>query len=205
MSDIATMARVKQERSSWEDEYSSGKWSCLGEAAEFAHYAIVAAFVQISQRPVRLLDIGCGEGQILKHLNLDLIAQYTGVDIAQAALDRITPKRPQDRYVRSTLENFRPDAKWDVILFNEVLYYTFDPVANLKPFENALTPEGRMLISIYKKKNPFAWNNRCLRKVQRYFRDAGYSVEDSIEISKIDTRVTWQVSLVKPPRRLVQR
>ena len=201
MSDTASTARVKQERSSWEQEYSSGKWSCLGASAEFAHYAIVAAYIQILRRPISLLDIGCGEGQILKHLNLDLIAQYTGVDIAQAALDQITPKRPQDRYICSTLENFRPDAKWDVILFNEVLYYTFDPVANIKPFEAALTAEGRMLVSIYKKKNPFAWNNRCLRKVQRYFREAGYTVEDAVEISRIDTRVTWQVFQVKPPRR----
>lgn len=201
MSDTASAARVKQERSSWEQEYSSGKWSCLGASAEFAHYAIVAAYIQISRRPISLLDIGCGEGQILKHLNLDLVAQYTGVDIAQAALDQIIPKRPQDRFICSTLENFRPDAKWDVILFNEVLYYTFDPVANIKPLETALTAEGRMLVSIYKKKNPFAWNNRCLRKVQRYFREAGYAVEDAVEISRIDTRVTWQVFQVKPPRR----
>ena len=69
----------------------------LFRSAEFAHYAMVAAYIQISRRPISLLDIGCGEGQILKHLNLDLIAQYTGVDIAQAALDQITPKRPQDR------------------------------------------------------------------------------------------------------------
>jgi SAM-dependent methyltransferase len=192
------MTKIKQAKGQWEDEYERGQWMRLHGDEEFAHYTIVAGYIQKNAQPISLLDVGCGEGVVLRYLNLDLIASYTGVDLAQAALDKIVPKRSQDRYICSSLEDYSPEGKWDVILFNEVLYYTYDPVAHLERIEHSLTPGGFIVISMHKKANPLAWNNRCIRSVQRYFRRADYVVEDAVELSKIDGSAAWQVFVVRP-------
>jgi SAM-dependent methyltransferase len=193
--------KVKQERSVWENNYTNGQWECLRGKQEFAHYTVVAGYIQREKRPVSLLDIGCGEGVILHYLNLDLIKQYTGLDVAQAALDKISPRRKQDDYICSSLENYRPDRGWDVILFNEVLYYTFDPVKHLKQFETALNAGGFYVISMFRKNNPFATNNRCIRRVRRHLREASYQIEDAVQVSKLYGSASWQMWLVRPPFR----
>jgi predicted TPR repeat methyltransferase len=190
--------KTKQEKGHWEDEYENGLWNRLHGSEEFARYTLVSGYIHKSGLQVSLLDIGCGEGLILKHLNLDMIGEYTGIDIAQAALDKISPKRGQDRYICSSLENYSPDAKWDVVLFNEVLYYTSDPVAQLKKFEGSLKKNGYYVISIYRKKNPLAYNNRCIRNVRRYVKLAGYIVEDAVELVKINDSTAWQIFIVRP-------
>jgi 2-polyprenyl-3-methyl-5-hydroxy-6-metoxy-1,4-benzoquinol methylase len=190
---------VKQDKSSWEQAYQSGVWTSLLSDGERAHYSVVADFIQRRAKPGSLLDVGSGEGVILKYLNLDLIAQYTAVDLTQTALDRISPRRPQDKYICSSLEEFAPQDKWDVILFNEVLYYTHDPVAEMRRFENCLRPDGYFVISMHKKSSPLAYNNRCIRRVRAYFARAAYEIIDAVEISKLQVTARWQVFLVRPP------
>jgi trans-aconitate methyltransferase len=192
------MADAKQERVEWEAEYQRGLWSRLQGSQEYARYRLVSGFIQPDAKPIKLLDVGCGEGVILKHLDLGRIEQYTGVDLAQAALDQITPKRPQDRHVRSSVEDYMPADKWDVILFNEVLYYTSDPVSQLKRFEGSLTAGGCFVISMYRKRNPLSWNNRCIRRIQQYLGSAGYSVDHAVELVKLPQRISWVVLVARP-------
>jgi len=188
-----------QVKTSWEQAYQQGHWDCLTSDAEYAHNLVVAGFVRRHAAPFCLLDVGCGSGAILRHLELSVVTHYTGVDLAQAALDRIEPKRAQDRYICSSLEEFNPDDKWDVILFNEVLYYTCDPVAQLAKLEKCLHPDGFFVISMHKKANPFAYNNRCIRQVRDYFARADYCVLDAVEVCRMASGAKWQVFLVRPP------
>jgi 2-polyprenyl-3-methyl-5-hydroxy-6-metoxy-1,4-benzoquinol methylase len=197
--DFLTMAGIKQDKASWERAYQQGLWDILSSDAEYAHNLVVGGFVGRRAKPYSLLDVGCGSGVILRYLDPAMLTQYTGVDLTEAALARIEPKRPQDRYICSSLEEFNPDEKWDVILFNEVLYYTRDPVASLRKFEKCLHPGGSFVVSMHKKASPFAYNNRCIRRVRDYFRQARYSLMDAVEICKITSATRWQVFLVQPP------
>jgi predicted TPR repeat methyltransferase len=188
---------LQQEKNKWDAQYRTGQWTHLDDQREFARYALLAAYIQRRGKAIYLLDIGCGEGIILKYLKPELISQYDGIDIAQAALDRIQNRRSQDRYICSGIQDFSPDARWDVILFNEVLYYTDDPVEQIAKFESALTPQGYFLISMHRKSSPLAWNNRCIRAVRRYFSSASYKVDDSIELATPEC--AWQVFVARPP------
>jgi len=192
------MPKIK-DKNLWEQEYRRGKWHFLHGDVEFVRYKVLANYIHRYQRQISLFDIGCGEGVILKHLDLDLVEQYTGLDIAAAALEKISPKREQDKYICSPLEEYIPDGKWDVILFNEVLYYTCQPVAILKKFEGCLNDGGFFLVSLYKGKSPFAYHNRCIRQLGRYFRKASYVIEDAVELSKIYQPLAWQIFVVRPP------
>lgn len=189
-----------QEKIDWEQEYQKGDWNRLHGDDEFVRYQVLASYVHRMQSGISLFDVGCGEGVLLRHLNLDFVASYTGLDIAQTALDRIGPRRRCDRYICSTLEHYLPDEKWDVILFNEVLYYTADPVAQLRKFEQSLKERGVFLISIYKKNNVFAYNNRCIRSLQRFFMRQAYCIQDAVEIRNLRKPARWQVFVVQPSR-----
>jgi 2-polyprenyl-3-methyl-5-hydroxy-6-metoxy-1,4-benzoquinol methylase len=192
-------AEIKQDKASWEQAYQQGQWDRLASDGEYAHNLVVGGFIRRRPKPYSLLDVGCGSGVILRYLDLAMVTRYTGVDLAQAALDRIEIKRPQDRYVCSSLEEFHPEEKWDVILFNEVLYYTHDPVAHLRKFEPCLHPGGSFVVSMHKQSSPWAYNNRCIRQVLHYLRQARYSMIEAVEVRKILPGTRWQVFLVQPP------
>lgn len=193
------MAEMPPDKQLWERQYESGRWDYLAGDQEYFRYALIGSFLRRQQRPLRILDIGCGEGVLLRHLNSALVAGYTGLDLAQAALDQFHPKRDGHQYLCGSLEDFAPSEKWDAIVFNEVLYYTRDPVAQLRKFETSLNPGGIMIVSIYRKPNLWASNNRCARRVKKYFMEANYGIVEALEISKVRQKMTWEIYVVKPP------
>ena len=192
------MSIVKQDRAAWEQEYQEGKWENLANSPDFARYKVIAGWIHSFGPSMSLLDVGCGHGVMLQHLDLERIGQFTGLDIAQSALDAIQPKRPQDRYVCGPIEEFKPSQTWDVILFNEVLYYLHDPVAPLRQFEKCLSPKGFFVISMHKKSNPLAFNNKCLRKVRRFVHSSGYEMLDGVEICRLASKTAWELLKVRP-------
>ncbi len=193
------MSMIKQDRKSWENQYESGEWDFLSGSIEHVRYVVIADYIQRHQRPLSLLDVGCGEGLILKYINLDYIEKYTGLDFVQSALDKIQPRRKQDRYICSSLEEYSVDDKWDVILFNEVLYYTYDPVEQIKKFESALKEDGCFVISMHKKNRWRAYGDRCIRRLDKYFKRAHYTMRDSVELTRISESVSWRIYVVEPP------
>jgi 2-polyprenyl-3-methyl-5-hydroxy-6-metoxy-1,4-benzoquinol methylase len=195
------MAEIMQDNSRWDAQYQSGRWDYLAGSEEFIRYAVINSFLLRQNGPLSLLDVGCGEGLLLKNLGPQFVSKYTGLDLAQAALDKINTKRSGDQYIRTSIEDFVPAEKWDAIVFNEVLYYTADPVAQIRKFENALTHAGVMIVSIHKKPRFWAYSNRCARRVRNYFSEAGYRIMDAVEIRKVFQGRRWEIYAVKPPSR----
>jgi len=99
---------------------------------------------------------------------------------------------------RSTLEKFKPHRQWDVILFNEVLYYTINPVASLPRFESMLKPAGWFVISMHRKAKPWAANNRCIRQVRRHLHAAQYEIMDAVELRKLESGAVSELFQVRP-------
>ena len=156
-------------------------------------YAVISSILRSQNKPLSLLDVGCGEGVILKHLEPGILSKYTGLDFAQSSLDNIHPRRELDRFICSRIEDYVPDERWDAILFNEVLYYTSDPVAQIKKFERALAPGGIMVVSIFKKRKVWAYNNRCARRIKAYFSKASWMVKKAAEVNKIYEKLRWEI------------
>jgi 2-polyprenyl-3-methyl-5-hydroxy-6-metoxy-1,4-benzoquinol methylase len=194
------MSETLPDKSRWEAEYQCGRWNYLAGSEEFIRYAIITSLLLGLKVPLSLLDIGCGEGLLLKRLGPQFVSKYTGLDVAQSALEKIHPKRSGDQYFLSSVEAFVPAEKWDAIVFNEVLYYTADPVAQIRKFENALAPDGVIIVSIFKKPRIWSRNNRCARQVWNYFKREGHTILEAVEVSKIQRHMKWQIMLVKPKR-----
>ena len=119
----------------WDNALKAEKASYLGEAASIGlRDAIIGELLCQSQiTPRTILDMGCGGGSLCRSLAQFKPETYIGVDISRyateqnisAAADRTSGQGIAISFVQSSLQSYAPSdgAGFDVIAFNEVLYY----------------------------------------------------------------------------------
>ncbi len=192
------MIQIRQDPEWWDEEFRSRKWDLLKATQELPRYGVLYAYMKDLGRAISLLDVGCGEGLILNLCEREWLAKYWGLDLSQTALNNIQGVLPNDRLVCSPLESFTTEEKFDVILFNEVLYYTAEPESHLERFRNYLNRGGVFLISMHQKSGWFSYNNRCIRSVWRFIRKAGWKTIDEVLIRNIPHKASWKIVLIQP-------
>jgi SAM-dependent methyltransferase len=113
-------------------------------------------------RPLRVLSLGCGDGDLdaplLRALCDDGPVDYVGVDVNARSLDRFRarlrltlPSTPGvDRsisLIECSLEDITDPVGFDVVLLAHVLYYVSDPVALLQGIlERLVRTDGRVIV-----------------------------------------------------------
>ena len=77
--------------------------------------------------------------------------RYLGVDLSEPAINVAMSATNDERctFQQCDAAEWEPDDSYDIIIFNEVLYYFFHPVAVLQKYERALKPNGIFIISMY--------------------------------------------------------
>lgn len=167
----------------WDHEFSKGKWEYLGKSTvERARNSVISGVFALGHAPSgRILDVGCGEGVLSDYLNVDQKKLYLGIDLSSAAITIAKKKRSTLNYMQADATAFPAPLgyTYDVIVFNEMLYYT-DHSALLQKYsaKEYLSKNGIIVISVwYTNKSDFL-------KVS-IFNDAGKILEsvDSIDIS----------------------
>lgn len=138
-------------RSIWEAEYASDIWSNLAGLRELSRYSVIAGIAAAWKPDGAVLDVGCGEALLRRYLP-ESFGRYVGVDLAESALERArecysTPCT----FVRADAQDFDPGERFDVIVFNEVLYYFNEPLAVVARYARALAPQGMVIASLYQK------------------------------------------------------
>ena len=143
------MAKVAKNAAEWDRDYRAGRWTYLTAPKEQARLAVAALYVKLFGGP-RVLDIGCGSGQLFPLLERERLASYTGVDLSRAAIEASAVADAKARFVVASAEAFTPpaDARYDAILFNEVVYFLADPLAELARYAGFLAPGGVVIVSI---------------------------------------------------------
>lgn len=96
-------------------------------------------------RPLRILDIGCGDG-----LFFDRLAEFgtvEGIEPDGSLLDPGGPHRARI-HVAPLDERFAPDAPYDVVLLLDVLEHLADPVAALRQALRLLADSGTLVVTV---------------------------------------------------------
>ena len=111
--------------------------------------------------------MGCGHARLLKFLGTVPFKSYLGVDISPEAIKQARVRaHPNARFEVGNIEEW--DARgerFDVIVFNESLYYALRPVQTLQRYVDAQTEGGVLIVSIYRHKNrELLW-----RKLDKHF------------------------------------
>ena len=112
--------------------------------------AITLALIRMCAPNARtILDMGCASGALFRTPGGEAYS-YTGVDISSVAIEDGRRQSPKADLHVARLEDFQPAHSFDVIVFNEVLYYLDIDMAaaQVTRYAEHLDPGGTILVSM---------------------------------------------------------
>jgi 2-polyprenyl-3-methyl-5-hydroxy-6-metoxy-1,4-benzoquinol methylase len=171
----------------WEHQYETGHWAFLHTLGELGRFSVLVGYLHELKRNGAVLDIGCGEGLLFKRLQTTSCSQYLGLDISAAAIEKARAMGTGP-FICTDAEHFVPTDTYDVIIFNESLYYFLDPVATVVRYTSALRPDGIMIVSTFLSSRR---GRAILRALKRQF-----AVVDETSIAHAAQR--WTCSVLAP-------
>jgi 2-polyprenyl-3-methyl-5-hydroxy-6-metoxy-1,4-benzoquinol methylase len=176
-------------RSKWEEQYRSGYWSYLDSAAEIAHYMVIVGYVQQFSPNPAVLDVGCGHGRLFRLLDPYPYRSYLGIDHSGECIQQAQAlSKVNARFERADFEEFVPADRYDVIIFNESIYYAAHPTKLLRRYARALTSDGVMIVSMCQNR----WQTSIWDKLQ-----TAASIVHSTAVTS-EKNLTWRVRVLRP-------
>lgn len=147
-------------RADWESEYANGRWSYLAGLKELAHYSIIVGYCASLKPGGRVLDVGCGEGVLQTRLSPQDCRRYLGIDFAAESIRHVAERADAvTDFQVADVATFATDLKFDVIVFNEILYYFENPLSIIQRYQDFLDTSGIMIVSMIMKRNNISiWN-----------------------------------------------
>lgn len=111
--------------------------------------------IVIEQKPKKVLDIGCGSGFLIKILQEQHNAQYSGVDVYE------DKSKKQWVYKSCDITKGLPfkNNEFDLVIFGEVIEHIPDPDSVLQDINRVLKKNGKLIVST---PNLVSWANRLL-------------------------------------------
>jgi SAM-dependent methyltransferase len=182
---------VPKEQAAWDAQYAQGQWDYLTGLGEVAHYAVIIGYGTYLKPGGSVLDVGSGEGVLHTRWQLHGYSRYVGLDISEVAVKKLAD-RTDDRteFVAADAENHTPDGQYDVIVFNESLYYFNDPLAALARYTTALAPDGVIIVSMF-------LNSRRSRAILGAVRRE-HDIVDTTRTTQGST--SWECVVIRPQR-----
>jgi len=139
-------------RSVWERQFSSGYWDYLYSEDEQDHYLGICDLYNQYKPGKKILDVGCGQGVLYHYIknNVKNEVDFFGVDISHNAIMLAKARFGTQNFVQIDFDKEGIERKFDVIVFNETLYYFEQP---LKTIEQSikwnLNQGGYIIISMF--------------------------------------------------------
>ena len=132
-------------------EYRSGSWAHFFSFEELPRNLVVAGAVHHLQPNPAVLDLGCGSGRLATVFKNYPFTRYLGVDVSAegVALARKLAL-PRMEFIEGNYENWRPEGKFEAIIFNECIGYAKDPAATLEAFTPYLAADGLFFLSHFR-------------------------------------------------------
>ncbi len=119
-----------------------------GWSGAFEHADFMALLPPIAGS--RVLDLGCGAGQLSYHLALAGASEVIGIDLSERMLELATTKRahPRVTYRRQAMEDvtFPPD-RFDLIVSSLAIHYVEDYAGFMRRVADWLRPGGVLVYS----------------------------------------------------------
>lgn len=152
--------KVSQDEEMWNVQFANGSWNFMLNVEKRIELTpiINLCLEKAKSRPYALLDVGCGNGVLASVLAHEPSIEYHGLDISSKALELARKNNPNALFYQSTAEN--PPSftrQFDVMIFNEVLYYTAVSVV-LEKSRRFLAKDGIVIVAMYDSwRTKFLW------------------------------------------------
>lgn len=107
------------------------------------------ALIEPTPNP-RVVDLGCGTGELTAHLHATLGARETlGLERSSSMLERSAGHtRPGLRFAQADIAEFAPRGEWDVVFSNAALHWLPDHPALFQRLYDALAPGGQLAVQV---------------------------------------------------------
>ncbi|BAL89587.1 putative methyltransferase [Actinoplanes missouriensis 431] len=104
---------------------------------------------EVPDGPRRVLDAGCGTGNLTAAVRARQPAEIVAVDASEAMLERSRRKNAGVVHLRADLNGDLADVtgEFDVILCGNVLYALADPARTVALLKSRLSPGGRLVVT----------------------------------------------------------
>jgi len=159
----------ERKKAIWDQEFGSGDWRYLDSTRDDAVYGYLARHCAGGT----ILDLGCGSGNTANELDDSAYSQYLGVDVSEKAIlmaiarSRRNGREAKNRYVCADVERFVPDARYEVVLFRESLFYV--PVSKvlqlLERYRQYLTKDGVFIVRMCSREK----HRAIVRRIERHY------------------------------------
>ena len=144
------MGDIPVSADSWETQYLGGRWTYMKQLDELARYSVIVGYIAYLKPRGAVLDVGCGEGILFERYWPYGYSKYLGIDISEAALAKLAEQQSKNTiFIRADAEAYRPTELFDVIIFNETLYYFHEPLTVVERYSHALKQDGILMVSTY--------------------------------------------------------
>jgi 2-polyprenyl-3-methyl-5-hydroxy-6-metoxy-1,4-benzoquinol methylase len=184
----------KVTKSTWEEEFSTGKWDNLEHnPLERARHAVIGMYLNYFYPKGKFLDVGCGLGTTTDFLNSDQKSKYLGIDISETAIEAAKNHKNVNFKAIEFLK-LPVEEKFDAIIFNEVLYY-LEEESSLLHTQELLKEKGLIIVSLYHQKRMHYSDESIWRLYRKFFVPI-----EHIELSgfvKNCRLVKWRIEVLK--------
>lgn len=138
-----------QSRIAWDGLYQSGEPNRYRSLDHCARYGVIEAYCKLLGHPASVLDVGCGVGILFDRFDKTFIAKYCGIDISPIAIESARKVLTGAEFIVGPAERLSfPEESFDIVIFNESLYYLDDMSGQFRRYLAFLTADGFALVSI---------------------------------------------------------
>jgi methionine biosynthesis protein MetW len=119
------------------------------EAEKFPKYGSISQIINNIEKNKTVLDVGCSEGYVAKHLQNNIVY---GIDYNAKALEKAKnfckDVKVVDLNNLDELDDLFPNVKYDYIVFADVLEHVLYPKEVIKKLKTKLKKGGYIIISL---------------------------------------------------------
>jgi len=153
-----------------EQQFKDGFWKFLDSSDELANYMVAVGYVQHLAKTAniepRLLDLGCGHGNLAELLCGYPVKAYLGLDVSAEAIQQATSRQIRNSIFQvADVGEWIPKEKFDFILSTGSVCYFRDPAAFLLRYSSALNPGGAFIVSLWR----YGHNSAIWRNIEEHF------------------------------------
>ena len=129
------------------------QWALIGkdEGMERGHAASVKAMLELALPKVKsdfsAIDLGCGNGWVVRLLSEMGASHVEGVDGAIEMIKKAQEKDSEHKYSHGMLPEWSPGRRFDLLHTMEFLYYLDDPIEMISTIHDEWLNDGGILVA----------------------------------------------------------
>ena len=129
------------------------QWALIGkdEGMERGHAASVKAMLELALPKIRenftAIDLGCGNGWVVRLLSEMGASHVEGVDGAQEMINKARSVDSVHNYSQGLLPEWKPEMRYDLVHSMEFLYYLQDPAKMISIIHDQWLNNGGILVA----------------------------------------------------------